>query len=122
MWVNGAKILAWTRRRAVDRIVRGESQAKRVQDVPSDVRAVVTQLLDESQRALAAGDYGTVRESVATVDSVATNKLPESELRAEMRHGCHRVEVLLDPDDGVQSDTATEYLAAMERRFTAAAG
>jgi len=90
------------------------------EDIPADVREVVTQLLAESGRAVA-DEPETARRSVDTVETVVTNKLPEGELRAEMRHGCRRVTALLDPaDGGVRTDAAAEYLAAMERRFAGA--
>jgi len=97
------------------------------EDLPGDVRSVLTQLFAEGQEALAEGDPETARETVSSAEEVATNKLPEGDLRGQVLHGCGRVRRLLDADvvagdessddtDGrVEADAAVEYLAAMER-------
>jgi hypothetical protein len=87
-------------------------------DIPADVRETLAQLLAECAAALEESDHATARDTAASARTVATNKLPESELRASLRHGCERVEALLEADDeGVEADAAGEYVAAMRRRF-----
>ncbi|PSQ30494.1 hypothetical protein BRD06_01900 [Halobacteriales archaeon QS_9_67_15] len=90
-----------------------------VEDLPTDVRTVLEQLFTEGRRALEADDLDTARESVTSAQSVAANKLPESELRGELLHGCERIAALLDADGDTEPAAAAEYLAAMERRLAA---
>ncbi len=85
-------------------------------DLPSDVRSVLTQLLTEAQVALGERDHEAARAAVDTVDEVATNKLPEGEPRRRLRHGCERVEELLDGGGNDDTAAAAAYLASMERR------
>jgi hypothetical protein len=85
-------------------------------DVPSDVESVLTQLLAEAQVAVGERDHEAARAAVDTVDEVATNKLPEGEPRRRLRHGCGRVEELLDTDDTDDTAAAAAYLSSMERR------
>jgi hypothetical protein len=88
-----------------------------VDDIPADVRETLAQLLAECAVALEEGDLSTARETAGSAETVATNKLPESDLRDHLRHGCNRVETLLDPAEEVEADAADEYVAAMRRRF-----
>jgi len=90
-----------------------------VEDLPTDVRTVLDQLFTEGQRALEAEELDTVREAVTSAKSAITNKLPESELRTELLHGCERIAVLLDAEGDAEPAVAAEYLAAMERRLAA---
>jgi len=101
------------------------------EDPPADVLAVLAQLFAEGQEALAEGDVDTARETVTSAETVATNKLPEGDLRGQLLHGCGQARELLDPETGAGSDegdnpegvdqvepeAAEEYLAAMERRL-----
>ena len=101
------------------------------EDPPADALAVLAQLFAEGQEALADGDIDTARETVTSAETVATNKLPEGDLRGQLLHGCGQTLALLDPEassgddggdgpgdaDGVEPDAAAEYLAAMERRL-----
>lgn len=104
------------------------------EDLPPDVRAVLTQLFAEGRNALAADERDAALETVTSAEAVATNKLPEGSLRDRLLHGCERVRRLLDADpagaadpaDGDDStertnsgdgaDAAAAYLASMERR------
>lgn len=116
------------------------------EDLPPDVRAVLTQLFAEGRNALAADEREAALETVTSAEAVATNKLPEGSLRDRLLHGCERVRRLLDADpadgggsadpaDGAGSadpadrddltertnpgdgaDAAAAYLSAMERR------
>jgi hypothetical protein len=86
-------------------------------DVPSDVHAVLTQLFKEAESAILSEEYETTRQTVDTAETVCRNKLPEGELRAQLLHGCDRVQAALDSADGVDSDTTAEYLRAMDRRL-----
>jgi hypothetical protein len=89
------------------------------EDIPPDVRETLAQLLSECGTALEAEDVRTARETADSARSVATNKLPESDLRDHLCHGCDRVVTLLDDGDeeGVEPEAAAEYVAAMRRRF-----
>jgi len=89
------------------------------EDLPTDVRTVLSQLFAEGRRALADDDPATARESVTSAAAVVRNKLPEGELKREFRHGCERVLDLLDAGDSDDDEAASEYLAAMERRLDA---
>ena len=86
-------------------------------DVPSDVRAVLSQLFDETETAILAGEFDTARQTVETATTVSQNKLPEGELRAQLLHGCNEVTAAIAPEDGVESDVAVEYVRAMARRL-----
>jgi hypothetical protein len=86
-------------------------------DIPADVRSSLAQLFEECETAIDEGDLSTARRTVASARSVATNKLPESDLREHLRHGCDRVEALLDPEEDLEADAAVEYVAAMRRRL-----
>ncbi len=88
-------------------------------DIPTDVQDTLAQLFEECATALEAGDLDTARETASSARSVATNKLPGGDLRDHLLHGCDRVEALLDPDEEVEADAATEYVAAMRRRLPA---
>ncbi len=86
-------------------------------DIPTDARDVLAQLLEECAAALDEGDCETARDTIGSAQSVATNKLPESDLRGHLLHGCERTEVLLDPEGDAEVDAANEYVAAMRRRL-----
>ncbi len=84
-------------------------------DVPPDVEAVLTQLLEEAQEAFETGDSETGVEAVTSAATVARTKLPEGDLRAQVLHGCERVEALAG--EGGNTAVAVEYVAATERRL-----
>lgn len=88
-----------------------------VDDLPADVKDTLTQLLGECATALDDDDLPTARETIDSAESVATNKLPEGDLREHLLHGCARVSELLDPEEDVEADAASEYVAAMQRRL-----
>jgi hypothetical protein len=74
------------------------------EDLPPDVRAVLTQLFAEGRNALAADERDAAVETVTSAEAVATNKLPEGSLRDRLLHGCERVRRLLDADPGGDAD------------------
>lgn len=86
-------------------------------DLPSDVRAVLTQLFDETEAAIRAGEFDTARRTVATAATVSRNKLPAGELRAILLHGCAEVTAAIETDGDVASDVAVEYVRAMTQRL-----
>lgn len=86
------------------------------EDVPPDVNAVLVQLFEEGAQALEDGNDDTCLQSVESAESVVTNKLPEGELRGQLRHGCRRVRELLTSDDQ-DREAAAEFLSAMQRRL-----
>ncbi|QLH76553.1 hypothetical protein HZS55_04200 [Halosimplex rubrum] len=88
-----------------------------VEDLPTDVRTVLSQLFAEGRRALGDDDTATARETVTSAAAVVRNKLPEGEFERELRHGCERVVDLLDAGDPADAEAAAEYLTAMERRL-----
>ncbi|VTT87101.1 hypothetical protein DM2_3139 [Halorubrum sp. DM2] len=57
-------------------------------EVPHDVRASLEQLLAAAASAAADGDHQTVRATLDTAETVATNKLPAGERRDRIRWGC----------------------------------
>lgn len=83
-------------------------------DVPTDVETVLAQLFAAGQDALGDEEFDTCRQVVESVESVATNKLPESERRARLLHGCERVHALLDEEE---LEVAAEYLRAMDAQL-----
>jgi hypothetical protein len=85
-------------------------------DLPSDVKAVLGQLLASGQDALATGDIATARDILGTTRTVARTKLPAGPRRNRLLHGCDRVEALLGGDDH-DTAAATAYFAAMRRRL-----
>jgi hypothetical protein len=87
-------------------------------EVPSDVRAVLSQLLTEGRTASADGDLDTVADVVDTVQRVATNKLPEGDLRARLLHGCTLLGDELDDDP--DTDALVAYFRAMAGELDAA--
>lgn len=84
-------------------------------DVPSDVYSVLAQLLTEGRTASVDGDLDTVGDVVDTVRRVSTNKLPESDLRARLLHGCTLLGDELDGEP--DTDALAAYFRAMERRL-----
>jgi hypothetical protein len=90
-------------------------------DVPEDVDAVLSQLLREARASFGDGDAETGVAAVTTAATVATNKLPESQLRAQIRHGCERAEAVAVTEDS-DLQAAAEYVAAIERRLDEATG
>ena len=85
-------------------------------DVPTDVEEVLTQLFEEAQAAFDEGDVEMAVAELSTASEVATNKLPEGDLRSRLLHGCEQAETAAtgeDPDTAV----AGEYVAAMDRRL-----
>jgi len=85
-------------------------------DLPSDVETVLSQLLEETETALRTDEFETARQTVQTAATVSRNKLPESELRGQLLHGCGEVVDALEPADGVKDDVAAEYVRAMIQR------
>ncbi len=79
-------------------------------DVPADARAVVSQLLAETRERLGEWDDEQARTTLATIETVSANKLPEGDRRERLLHGCERVEATLAENP----ETAMAYLRAME--------
>ncbi|KAA9399845.1 hypothetical protein Har1130_01830 [Haloarcula sp. CBA1130] len=86
-------------------------------DLPSDVHAVLTQLVDAGETAVTSAEFETARQTVSTAETVSRNKLPECDLRAQLLHGCEQVHTALSDHN---PDAAAEYLRAMSRRLAAA--
>ncbi|MFC6757914.1 MULTISPECIES: hypothetical protein [Haloarcula] len=86
-------------------------------DLPSDVHAVLTQLLDETEAAIQAEEFDTVRQTIETATTVSQNKLPESDRRAQLLHGCGAVTAAIAAEDGVDADLTIEYVRAMAQRL-----
>jgi len=66
-------------------------------DVPHDVRAALSQLLDRAGRAAEAGDAETATALFDTAGTVAANKLPPGDRRDRIRRGCEAARAAL-PD------------------------
>jgi hypothetical protein len=86
------------------------------EDIPADISAVLSQLFEEAREALREGETGTCLQAIESAEEVATNKLPESEFRGQVLHGCERVRHLLDGEDEQDAEAAQEFLTAMHRR------
>lgn len=48
------------------------------------------------ETAIRSGGYDTVRQTLETIETVSPNKLPDSEFRKQMLHGCTQVSVPLN--------------------------
>lgn len=83
-----------------------------VTDLPTDVADALAQLLEEAAAAARARDRETLDALLSSVERVTTNKVPEGELKAQLRHGCRRVDRLGDDEPLV----AAAYCEAMRRR------
>lgn len=90
------------------------------EDVPADVEAVLLQLFEAGSEAAQDGDSVTARETVERAETVIANKLPESDLKSQLHHGCERAHEALEPESEAETAVAVEYLAAMERRIEGA--
>lgn len=80
--------------------------------LPADVRDVLAQLLAEADDSVAAGEYDDTRAIIDTVETVARNKVPNSDERERLLVGCGTVRDALGSDDGI----AQGYLRSMRRR------
>lgn len=87
------------------------------EDIPPDVIAVLSQLFEEAHEALEVDDNETCRQTIESAEEVATNKIPEGELRGQLLHGCQRVRRLLDTEEDEEAEAAVEFLTAMQRRL-----
>ena len=81
---------------------------------PSDVQAVLSQLVEAGETAVRSREFETAQQTVTSAETVSRNKLPAGDLRAQMIHGCSQVTDALDEDF---PETAAEYLRAMGRRL-----
>ena len=81
-------------------------------DLPPDVQATLSQLLDAAGDAARDRRVETVLDELDTVRRVTTNKVPDEDLTAELLYGCDRVEALVADEPLV----AAEYLRAMGER------
>jgi hypothetical protein len=97
------------------------SQPSVTDDVPADVEAVLTQLLAEAEEAFERDDVETAVAELMTASEVATNKLPQGDLRSRLLHGCEQAEAVATSEDG-DTAVAAEYVAAMARRLDDASG
>ncbi|MFC7136815.1 hypothetical protein [Halobaculum litoreum] len=82
-------------------------------DLPADVEAALTQLVEAARDAVRDGRTDDALAAVDTARTVASNKLPAGDRRDRLVHGCDRVADLAADDPAV----ATEYLAALRRRL-----
>jgi hypothetical protein len=63
-----------------------------------DVMDVLGQLFEAGAAALDDGDPDTARQCLTSAETVATNKLPDSEFRSRLLHGCDRALATVDGD------------------------
>jgi hypothetical protein len=87
-------------------------------DVPPDVASVLHQLLDAAQAAERPLDSEEFRATVETAQTVTRNKLPESDLRAQLLHGTEQVLATAERNPPV----AEELLRVMQQRLVEATG
>ena len=78
-------------------------------DVPHDVRAALSQLLDGAGRAAEAGDAESAAALLDTAATVAANKLPPGDRRDRLRHGCEAARAALP--DGALAAAYTDAAA-----------
>jgi hypothetical protein len=83
-----------------------------VSDLSDDVRARLTRLLDEAAVAARARDEEALVDAIDAVVGVTADDVPEGDLRAQLRHGCRRVDRLAEDEPLV----AAAYCEAMRRR------
>lgn len=79
-------------------------------DLPSNVDAALTELVENARTHARDGDTDRLVEAVDTMAAVAGDELPEGDRRERFLHGCERVAEHAGDDYAV----ATEYLRAME--------
>ncbi len=82
-------------------------------EIPHDVRATLSQLLDRAGDAARRGNDETAARLLGTASTVAENKLPAGDYRERVRHGCTAARAALP--DGV---LAAEYAAATAARLS----
>ena len=80
-------------------------------EVPHDVRASLTQLLENARTAAVSDDDATAAALLDTAGTVAANKLPPGDRRAAIRRGCDAAGDALP-----NGDLAAAYAAAAAAR------
>ncbi|MFC7071609.1 hypothetical protein ACFQJ7_17000 [Halovenus rubra] len=85
-------------------------------NVPEDIASVLSQLCRESSAAFKRGDRETGVAAITSAATVADNKLPESDLRQQVLHGCERAETVATADES-ELGVAAEYAASIERHL-----
>lgn len=80
--------------------------------LPSNVRSTLTKLLDEAAAAARARDEETLAAVMQSVETVTIEEVPDGDLKAQLRHGCRRVDQAASDEPLV----AAAYCDAMRRR------
>jgi hypothetical protein len=80
-------------------------------ELPADVRASLSELLDRGAAAARRRDDGTVEGVVDSVETLAHHEVSDEETRAVLVHGCRRATQTMRSEPLV----AAEYLEAMAR-------
>lgn len=82
------------------------------EDLPADVRDTLAQLFAEAGEAAREGRSETALAALSTAATVVDNKVPESDLKRQLAHGCERARTTAEAEPLV----AAEYCAAMRER------
>jgi hypothetical protein len=83
------------------------------EDLPVDVRDTLAQLFAEAGKAAREGRSETTLAALSTAATVVENKLPESELKRQLAHGCERARTTAEAEPLV----AAAYCVAMRERL-----
>jgi hypothetical protein len=78
-------------------------------DLPADVRATLTQLFDEAAAATRERRSETATAALETAATVVENKVPESDTKRRLAHGCGRAVETVEAEPLV----AAEYCETM---------
>lgn len=81
--------------------------------LPPDVRDTLSQLFEET-KARAHDDPATAYEQLDSARRVTETKVPETDLREQLLHGCSAATEALDENEPA---LVAEYAAAMARRI-----
>jgi hypothetical protein len=83
--------------------------------MPADARAVIVQLLSETEQAIETADTETASATLDTVQTVTTNKVPAGADRDLLLDGCQRVREALDSSEQA---LAVEYARSMREHVS----
>lgn len=80
-------------------------------ELPADVRASLSDLLDRGSEAARSRDNPTLEGALDSVETLAHHEVPDAEMRATLLHGCRRARATMESEPLV----AAEYVDAMAR-------
>lgn len=107
----GLRIAQSTRGEPVRFYSRTPSLSDVSDELPPDVRATLTQLLESAAEDARTRDADSVRERLRRVETVTDTEIPAGSGKERLRHGVRQVRRTVETEPLV----AAEYLAAMRR-------